>query len=67
MAEIIASYADDAGDGIEARVTNNVRGYAVTIYDLDAEETVGFAKVYPSFEQADQLAQAIASGREVTE
>lgn len=56
--KILATYAGP--ENTEARVAQIEGGYSVTVWDLDADEAFSTARIYPSFERADEYARSIA-------
>jgi hypothetical protein len=47
--------------GIEARVAEITAGFSVTVRDLDADEVVGIAIIYPTADRAIAKANEVAA------
>lgn len=53
----------DTTNGVQARIAVRQDGrYAVTVRDLDADEVLPVAKIFPDFASADALAREIVGG-----
>lgn len=53
----------DTIHGVQARIAVRQDGrYAVTVRDLDADEVLPVAKIFPDFASADALAREIVGG-----
>ncbi len=59
MAIEIIKIITRAEDGYEVQITQSERGFGVTIFDTDAEEFIGFVKLFPSAEAAITYADTI--------
>jgi hypothetical protein len=46
-------------DGFEVHIAEHVKGFSVTLFDTDAEEFVGFVKIYPKLEDAKAFAKTL--------
>jgi hypothetical protein len=44
-------------DGMEVRVYNITQGYSVVLHDVDADITVPYIRIFPTFEQAKDHAE----------
>lgn len=63
-AQLLHTFAN-VEDGIEARVTKTPRGYAVTVFDTDAQETLDSVKIFPNESDAITHAKKLANIKEV--
>lgn len=57
---IIETYPNER-DGIEARIAFRKDGFAVTLYDTDAEQTVPVIRVFGCLESARAYAHKLAN------
>lgn len=56
----------NADDGIEVIVASIDRGYSVTLHDLESDETLPCALIFPTLEQAKAKADEIVNGKAAT-